>query len=553
MRWKKGIGGEAVAIVAAALLFSGCGDVSSSPTELSEGGGDGSSGTGLSSTYTMPSELGVGDIMPIEFADSSTVSVSFEGVSSGANFILLLGSSQESGSGATIQMTTNIAADDTIAKAMGALPEAETSEDDAFGPQEIMHAWLRASEDALQYTEDVTSGVGSGTRFKASTVKALGMGGTEEFRVLASLSSTSSYVTVTGEVHCVGTNVVFYVDQDVPDSALPDSDVSTLCAEFDRIAAEEKSLLGDISDVDSDGKLQVLMTKQINRLGAMGGGIITGYFYAGDLYDRSSSNPVSNEREIIYTMVPDPEGDYGTAISNAFAMSNLLPAVLPHELQHAISYNQHVLVAGGSPEENWLNEGMSHLIEDLMGYNVENPSRYAMYLASPSTYGLVTQSSPNLLERGAAYLFLRYLYEQSSDGSAFLRALEASSSRGVDNLESSFGGPSNFDEFSEFVARWSLALAMTDRGITSDGRYIYRSRVRNAQSGNWEGVCLECNAEDGRGTSLDGVYLNSYYGTHSPSIDSSGLTFYNITTFPSRMNLASSGAGQTFGVLIRTE
>ena len=80
-------------------------------------------------------------------------------------------------------------------------------------------------------------------------------------------------------------------------------------------------------------------------------------------------------------------------------------------------------MSGGLPEENWLNEGMSHFMEDWAGYGVENPSRYAMYLASPSTYGVVTQSSPNLMERGASYLFLRFLYEQASDGTAFIRSL----------------------------------------------------------------------------------------------------------------------------------
>lgn len=552
MKLERGKGLMALAIMAAAFLFTACGSTQSSTSDLSESDDGGSGGTGLSSTYSKPSELGVGDIMPIEF-NSSSVAVDFDGVASGANFILVLGSSQTSGSGSSIQMTADIA-DMPLAKAMAIEPaEAPFSDDDGFGPQEIMSAWLRASEDALQFTENISSKTLNDTQFKASTVKALDVGGTEDFRVLASLSSTTAFVTVTGAVRCVGENVVFYVDRDVSQASLSDTDVETLCNEFDRIAAEEIALLGDTSDVDGDGKLHVLMTKQINRLGVMGGGIITGYFYAGDLYDRSSSNSVSNEREIIYTMVPDPSGSYGTAISSSFAMSNLLPAVLPHEMQHAISYNQHVLVGGGSPEENWLNEGMSHLIEDVMGFNVENPSRYAMYLASPSSYGVVTQSSPNLMERGAAYLFLRYLYEQAANGAAFLGALESSSSRGVDNLEESFNGPSDFDEFSEFIARWSLALAMTDRSITRDGRYVYQNRVKNAQTGNWEGVCLECDAEDGRGTTLNGVYLNSYYGTHTPSLDASGLTFYDISVFPSQMRLAASQSGQTFGVLIRTE
>lgn len=546
----KGMRGAGV-VAALILSIAGCGGSSSVSSDLSESGGGSGGGTGISNTFSSPAEMGVGDILPIELADT-TVSIDFSAVPSSERFILALGSYNSSGSGTSVQMATNIAMPgDELAKAAHSIGEDVPDDDAAFGPQEILHAWLRAAEENLDIDENL-AGV-SASMAKAVGIKAGSMGDTETFRVLSSLSSTSSYVEIVGEVRCVGSNVIFYVDTSVPDSVLPSADVTTLCNEFDTVAASEQAMLGSTSDINSDGKFAVLMTKQINRLGALGGGIITGYFYASDLYSRSSSNPVSNEREIIYTMVPDPQGQYGTAISNEFAMSNLLPAVLPHELQHAISYNQHVLINGGSPEENWLNEGMSHLVEDLMGYGVENPSRYAMFLASPSTYGLVTQSSPNLMERGAAYLFMRFLYEQASSGSAFLAALENTSERGVANLEAAFGGADNFNEFSEFMARFTIALVMTDRGISSDSRYVYRSRVQNSTTGNWEGVCLECDADDNRGTSLTGVNLNQYYGYHNPSIDASAAVFYNVSTLPEQMTFTGTSGGGNFGVLIRTE
>ncbi|MBT3180961.1 MAG: hypothetical protein HN337_00465 [Deltaproteobacteria bacterium] len=252
-------------------------------------------------------------------------------------------------------------------------------------------------------------------------------------------------------------------------------------------------------------------------------------------------------------MVPDPSGYYGTTISHSFSMSNLLPAVLPHELQHAISYNQHVFVNDGSPEENWLNEGASHFIEDRFGVGVENPSRYGMFLSSPSTYGVVTQSSPNLMERGGVYLFLRYLYEQASDSDAFLRDLIQTSKRGVANLEAAFQGQSDMDGFSEMMARWTVALAMTNRGISQDARYIYRDRVRSSLTGNWEGVCLDCSADDNRGTELTGVNLNQYYGYHTSNVDSAAVKFYNITSLPNEMTLQGSSDGGSYGILIRTQ
>jgi hypothetical protein len=251
-------------------------------------------------------------------------------------------------------------------------------------------------------------------------------------------------------------------------------------------------------------------------------------------------------------MVPDPKGTYGVAVSKNFAMENLLPAVLPHELQHAISYNQHVLIKGAPPEQNWLNEGLSHLAEDVMGYGQENPSRYALYLANTSVACLVTMRQPNLYERGAAYLFLRYLYEQSSSGDAFLRRLEQTSSVGVDNLEQAFAGSAGFSKFSEFMARWTAALAMTNEALTMDSRYVYHNRVKNSKTGHWEGACLKCDADDGRGTILNGVSKVPFSGSSAVSLAPSAAQFYSISSVPGRIMFNGSG-GQNFGVLIRQQ
>lgn len=555
IRGLKGLMGGAGLII---LMMAGCGaDGGSYSSEELSSGSDG--GTGISNTFSSPSEMSVGDIMPIEFTGSNQVSVDMRGVEAGANFILALGSSNTTGSGTTIQLATaSEVAPEISGEFKGLIAdesavESEPEIDEAYGADEIFQSWIRASESGLAYSEDAVQDAAPEVAMKSMSFKAVSAGDVESFRVLSSLSSTSSYVSVEANARCVGDNVVFYVDTEVPSSILSDGDVSELCAEFDATSGEEQDLLGSASDVDDDAKVHVLMTKQINKLGALGGGIITGYFYAGDLYVRSSSNSVSNEREIIYTMVPDPSGMWGSAISHSFAMSNLLPAVLPHELQHAINYNQHVFVSEGTTEENWLNEGLSHFMEDYLGVGVENPSRYAMFLASPSTYGIVTQSSPNLLERGAAYLFLRYLYEQSGDGQAFLRALVQTSNRGVANLVSAYGGASEMATFSQMMARWTIALAMTDRGISQDSRYVYTPRSRHPLTNNWQGVCIDCDADDNRGTELTGVNLNPYYGYHTASIDASTAKFFSMTMLPNEMVLEGSSDGGNYGILIRSK
>lgn len=528
-----------------AVFLSACGSGGSS---INGNLGSGlESGVEFSSEYSSPAELSKGDLMYVDFGNSTQVTLNFADVDPQAEFIMVVGSANQSGSGTTMQISSDLSA--IVEKDMSVeIPEENLD----YTADEILSAWLRSAEFELAVTEPLPEEE-SAIGMKAMGMKAVGMGEIRSFRMLSSLTNTTLYTSVDGEVRCVGNNVVLYVDPRVSPNLLNDDDVNTLCDIYDRIAGEEQDLLGESSDVDGDGKVAVFMTPQINKLGILGGGIITGYFWAGDLYNQSSSNPVSNHMEIIYTMVPDPDGTYGTAISKNFAMNNLLKAIFPHEFQHAISYNQHVFKNGGPPEQNWLNEGMSHLMEDIMGYGIENPSRYALFLANTASAGLVVSGQPNLLERGAAYLFLRYLYEQTSSGGNFLAALEDTSRTGVDNLEAAFNGANGFNMFHHFMARWTVALAMTDNGITQDPRYVYKSRVRDADTGHWKGVCLRCDAEDNRGTLLNGVSMTGYDGSHTATIGAGAAKFYDMPSVPAKVTISGRTGGGNFGVLIRQQ
>jgi len=63
------------------------------------------------------------------------------------------------------------------------------------------------------------------------------------------------------------------------------------------------------------------------------------------------------------------------------------------------------LVRSGDSEESWLNEGLSHLSEDLVAKLVDggNNSRIAAFLANPELVGLLGSASFNSGKRGAAY------------------------------------------------------------------------------------------------------------------------------------------------------
>lgn len=546
-----------------ALLSAGCGsqtgsaNESASPKETkgSEAGGGGSNhgGVTLTNVFSQPKQLGVGDVL---FADlNSSNSLDFDGVDPKAEFLFGMINASDSSGQFSVTMAGDLSsADLEIGKAED-IVEEQPQEAPALGMNDItdrFHTFLREQEKdlaTLEIPEDSLS-AGKSVDSSGSTSASVALGDSRTFKVLSNLASTKDYVEVTATVKCVASNVLFYVDTSVGSSLLSDADIQSLCSSFDPQVAREKELFGDFSDVDGNGKVIALFTPQVNRLGALGGGIVTGFFLASDLYPSSASNPASNDAEILYIMVPDPSGTYGSSVSRDFALSNLLPAVLPHELQHAINYNQHVFIAHGSSEVSCLNEGLSHLTEDLMGQGEENASRYGIYLKNPQSYPVVSCSQAGIGSRGGTYLFLRYLYEQSDNGNAFLRRLIQSNLTGIKNVEAAFAGRDlGFDQFGEFFLRWAVALS----GITQDSRFAFHERAKDSATGRWDGACVVCNADDGRGTVLNGISSSAYRGSQNVATIPSAVRFFKMAGIKDKLEFRSPQGGEGYGVLIRTK
>lgn len=514
---------KSLIIFGCCFVIANCGGGGSSTTSTPRAQ---TAGVDESNVVDSIDKMASGDIFYIDFDDNGDATVDFSSADIAAAFTLIVQSTTSASSNVRLT-SSDISADMTVS----------------------FDNMLRAKENALS-----ESGLDPAEpRGNLSISK--NVGDTGSFRVLNSLSSSTSYTTVNATSKCEMDHIILYVDDELASGALTDADIETLCEQFEYAVAIDVSYFGEYSDINSDGHIAILITPAINRLGASGGGIITGYFYAADLYARTVSNPTSNEREIVYILAPDPSGIYGTPISKSFAMSNLLPAVVPHEVQHAISYNQHVFRNGGASESSWLNESLSHFAEDLTGFGIENPSRVELFLADTAMVSLVASGSPDLYERGAEYLFMRYLFERASDPHAFLAALENTSLTGQENLETAFGGADpGFDEWSEFMRRWAITLALTNTGISSTAEYQYNDRALNSTTDNWQGACLICNTEDNRGTVLSGPYMEDLTsGNLTISLAGTGTAFYNIASPPTTLTMDGSASAGLQGVLIRTE
>ena len=292
------------------------------------------------------------------------------------------------------------------------------------------------------------------------------------FNVLTNVSG-GQFVTTQARLRYAGQNVYVYEDTGAYNS-FSDSMYAKLGKLFDEVLYPiDTAAFGSPSDQDGNGHIILLLSQKINQLtpaaDCQSKGFVAGYFYGYDL----GTGTNSNRGEIFYSAVPDSTGEYSCAHTTSF-MLRLTPATFIHELQHMISYNQHVLVRNSPSEVTWLNEGLSHIAEELGGKYYEtkypaplgraNPAQlfpdsaqgftppqfqnaYA-YLSAPTTQSVTAFAGLGTLEeRGAAWLFLRWLGDQKGEG--IYKQLVQTNRTGIDNVadKASESFPELFGDF----------------------------------------------------------------------------------------------------------
>ncbi|MGH7752072.1 MAG: IPT/TIG domain-containing protein, partial [Gemmatimonadales bacterium] len=281
------------------------------------------------------------------------------------------------------------------------------------------------------------------------------LGSTRRFQVCAT-TTCARFDAVTATVKYVGTHAAIYVDNTAPGNGFTQADYDSIGALFDqRLYGVNAGAFGVESDIDENGVVIILLTATVNRLipePDCTTSFIAGFFFAFDLDPTAEDDSRSNRGEIFYTLVPDPSGAITCPYSNQL-MQRLIPVTFIHEFQHMISYNEHVLVRTGNAEIVWLNEALSHLAEELGGRSflpADNAafSRFVIgdlfngyrFLENPGAAALVYQTSlGSLAERGANWLFVRYLVDRF--GSGISRRLVQTNLTGAANVEAQTGDP----------------------------------------------------------------------------------------------------------------
>ena len=287
----------------------------------------------------------------------------------------------------------------------------------------------------------------------------------------------NTFDQVTATAKSVGVKVAIYQDNTVPNSdPLQQADFDELARTFDTYHHPiDVAAFGNESDLDANGVVIILLTDAVNALTPdCTNGRILGYFWGGDMLTITGSN----RAEIFYAMVPAPNEGSCTGATRKNTVDRLKPTLI-HEFQHMISFNQHALVRGGQSEVTWLNEGLSHFAEELGGTKIPNTecvgftscrSQYTSgdlfnaydYLSDTEENFLVypSGSTGTLEERGAAWLFVRWLADQfgsDADGTNVTRGLVNTQQLGAANVQSVTGQP-----FETLVAEWQLAVYLDD-------------------------------------------------------------------------------------------
>ena len=175
------------------------------------------------------------------------------------------------------------------------------------------------------------------------------VGSLRNYLVCSNFNCTT-FTPVTARAEVVGAHVAIYVDTLAPAGGLDSAGIDSLQQIFDQhVFAVDTTAFGAPSDVDSNGVVIVLMTNVINSLVSTAqcesGGFVAGFFFPPDL-DPSTAT-LYNDGEIFYTVVADPTGTLSCSHSTA-DLGFFLPSTFLHEFQHMISFNQHVLLRGGS-------------------------------------------------------------------------------------------------------------------------------------------------------------------------------------------------------------
>lgn len=311
-------------------------------------------------------------------------------------------------------------------------------------------------------------------------------------------------------VAAVGARSIIVADNENPTGGYSDAEYASIAATFDTLVYPlDTTAFGAPSNVSGNGKIVLFYTRSVNALTPPSTNSFTigGFFFARDLYPKTARNGLaacasSNEAEMFYLLVPDPNGTVNNNRRTKDEVTTLNLGTIAHEFEHLINSGRRLYVNTGATasEETWLDEGLAHTAEELLYFRIagftsrqnlnlnqvaqqsttfsnfasQNFSRFYAFLINPE---LNSPYAPNdsLATRGATWNFLRFAAGRQGAGgeAAFYRALVNSTTSGRTNLANVLGGTT---QFADYLRDWTVSLIADDFSTATtaalDPRYI---------------------------------------------------------------------------------
>jgi hypothetical protein len=311
-------------------------------------------------------------------------------------------------------------------------------------------------------------------------------------------------------VAAIGTKSIVLSDTLNPSGGFTDVDFQRIATRFDTLVYPlDVGAFGAPTDIDNNGRVAIIFTLTVNQLTpANVNYFVGGFFNPRDIYPKvdlvtpNNNCPGSNEGEMFYMLAPDPTGKVNGNKYTTVYVDSLTTGIVAHEFQHLINASRrfYINTAAQDFETVWLNEGLSHIAEELLYYHEsgfsprQNLNDAAIRLTSPTEYGIWKNDAANnlsrfltyvrapsansvyadddsLATRGATWSFLRYAADQlgTTDGTIWQR-FDNATVTGLATLQSVFG-----TDPLPMIRNWAVANFLDDFGTNTDTRFMHKS------------------------------------------------------------------------------
>jgi hypothetical protein len=369
--------------------------------------------------------------------------------------------------------------------------------------------------------------------------------------ITLSISNGTTYEDISCEVMMVTDALVVVFDRTTDPEMTIDAEI---LAEFSDnfgqiVLPRERIYFGQESDVNQDEHVTLLFSPLVYT----GSGGATAYVHPCDLLEPGAPGCMStNEQELIYISPPDMLEEY-------MASAKAITETVAHEFQHAIYfYRKYVLNDATEEDESaYVTEGMSAMAQDISGFQAGNLYVAAagieqvndVSLAAVVDYPFGYDPTNDGVYRGAAYLILRYAFDQAGGdeidgdgtitdlgGITFLNEMTDVGLFGYDGVENAAGEDADVLFFDFYTAMLLDDREKDGELINDDPRYRFGEPWDDPITENPHGITMNYDLADGM-WEVRGVPIQQ--GGADGDIKPGGAEYILIT---------ATGAGETLTI-----